>query len=208
MYKRIVKRTLDFINSAVLLLLLSPLLLVISILVRVNLGTPIIFKQERPGKDKKIFILRKYRTMNDKKDSNGNLLPDSQRITKFGNFLRATSLDELPELYNILKGDMSFVGPRPLLVKYLPYYSENEIKRHDVRPGLTGLAQIEGRNNLEWDTRLGLDVKYVEDISLLLDIKILLKTIVKVLTREDIIVIDKGELKDLDIERGKRDGDI
>ena len=148
MYAKYIKRILDFILSLIALIVLSPVLLVVAILVRMKLGSPIIFKQQRPGKDEKIFTLYKFRTMTDKKDENGNLLPDSERLTKFGKVLRSTSLDELPELVNILKGDMSIVGPRPLLVEYLPLYSEEQKHRHDVRPGLTGLAQVSGRNSL------------------------------------------------------------
>ena len=154
MYAKYIKRILDFILSLIALIVLSPVLLVVAILVRIKLGSPIIFKQQRPGKDEKIFTLYKFRTMTDKKDENGNLLPDSERLTKFGKVLRSTSLDELPELVNILKGDMSIVGPRPLLVEYLPLYSEEQKHRHDVRPGLTGLAQVGGRNSLSWEEKL------------------------------------------------------
>ena len=163
MYQKYIKRILDFILSLCALIVLSPVLLIVAILVRVKLGSPIIFKQKRPGKDEKIFTLYKFRTMTDEKDENGNLLPDSERLTKFGKFLRSTSLDELPELINILKGDMAIVGPRPLLVEYLEFYTEEEKHRHDVRPGLTGLAQVNGRNNLKWDDRLAYDVKYVNN---------------------------------------------
>ena len=159
------------------LIVLSPILLVLCILVRVKLGSPIFFKQERPGKDEKIFTLCKFRTMTDKRDENGELLPDAVRLTKFGKLLRSTSLDELPELFNILKGDMSIVGPRPLLVSYLPYYSEREKLRHSVRPGLTGLAQVSGRNFIDWDRRLAKDVEYVENLSFTMDMKVLWMTV-------------------------------
>lgn len=165
MYKKFMKRFLDLVLSIMAFIILMPLMLIIYILVRVKLGKPAIFKQERPGKDEKIFTLYKFRTMTDEKDENGNLLPDEQRLTKFGKILRSTSLDELPELINIIKGDMSIVGPRPLLIKYLPFYTKEERKRHNVRPGLTGLAQINGRNLLNWDDRFKSDIKYIEEIS-------------------------------------------
>lgn len=158
MYKKFMKRFLDLVLSIMAFIILMPLMLIIYILVRVKLGKPAIFKQERPGKDEKIFTLYKFRTMTDEKDENGNLLPDEQRLTKFGKILRSTSLDELPELINIIKGDMSIVGPRPLLIKYLPFYTKEERKRHNVRPGLTGLAQINGRNLLNWDDRFKSDI--------------------------------------------------
>lgn len=169
MYAKYFKRMLDFILSLIALIILSPILLIVAILVRIKLGTPIIFKQQRPGKNEKIFTLYKFRTMTDKKDENGNLLPDSERLTKFGKLLRSTSLDELPELINILKGDMAIVGPRPLLVEYLPYYTEEEKHRHDVRPGLTGLAQVNGRNSISWEEKFKYDVQYVKK-SLFLEI--------------------------------------
>lgn len=177
MYKNCIKRCLDFLLSLCGLIVLSPILLVLCILVRVKLGSPIFFKQERPGKDEKIFTLCKFRTMTDKRDENGELLPDAVRLTKFGKLLRSTSLDELPELFNILKGDMSIVGPRPLLVSYLPYYSEREKLRHSVRPGLTGLAQVSGRNFIDWDRRLAKDVEYVENLSFTMDMKVLWMTV-------------------------------
>lgn len=200
-YERYLKRTLDVVLSFLALIVLSPVILVVAILVRLKLGTPIFFTQERPGKDEKIFKMYKFRTMTDEQDANGHLLPDSVRLTSFGKFLRSTSLDELPELWNILKGDMSIVGPRPLLIKYLPYYSEREKFRHSVRPGLTGLSQINGRNCLDWDTRLDLDVRYSLNITMWTDIQILLKTVLKVVKREDVVVVDTGTIKDLDIER-------
>ena len=161
-YEKCVKRILDFMLSLIALICLSPVMLITAILVRVKLGSPIIFKQLRPGKDEKIFPMYKFRTMTDEKDAEGNLLPDEIRLTKFGKLLRSTSLDELPELFNILKGDMSIIGPRPLLVEYLPRYNEEQKHRHDVRPGLTGLAQVSGRNAISWDEKLNIDVEYVK----------------------------------------------
>ena len=199
MYAKYFKRMLDFILSLIALIILSPILLIVAILVRIKLGSPIIFKQQRPGKNEKIFTLYKFRTMTDKKDENGNLLPDSERLTKFGKLLRSTSLDELPELINILKGDMAIVGPRPLLVKYLTYYTEEEKHRHDVRPGLTGLAQICGRNNLDWNERFEMDLKYVNSVSFKEDLIIIFKTISSVLKHNDIEV--PRESHDLDAIR-------
>lgn len=186
MYKNYIKRFLDFTLSLLALILLSPVMLIIAILVRIKLGTPVIFKQQRPGKNEKIFTLYKFRTMTDKKDENGNLLPDSERLTKFGKLLRSTSLDELPELINILKGDMAIVGPRPLLVGYLPLYNEEQKHRHDVRPGLTGLAQVNGRNSISWEEKFKDDLKYVNKITFMGDTKIILKTVGKVFKREGI----------------------
>lgn len=188
MYKYFFKRLFDILISGIGLIVISPVLLVLAILVRVKLGSPVIFKQERPGFHEKIFTLKKFRTMTDERDEEGKLLPDAQRLTKFGKFLRSTSLDELPELWNIFCGDMSLIGPRPLLISYLPYYTEREKLRHTVRPGLTGLAQISGRNLLEWDKRLEKDAEYVENLSLGLDIKIFFLTIKKVFVREDVVV--------------------
>ena len=181
MYRRFVKRGLDFLTALAALLVLSPVLLVLAVLVRCKLGTPVLFRQERPGLDGRIFTLCKFRTMTDKKDAQGNLLPDSERLTKFGRLLRAASLDELPELFNILKGDMSLIGPRPLLVSYLPYYTEEEKLRHTVRPGLTGLAQVSGRNFIDWDRRLEKDVEYVKNLSFAMDMKVLWLTVKTVL---------------------------
>ena len=186
MYAKYIKRILDLILSLMALILLMPLMLIIGILVAINLGNPIIFKQKRPGKDKKIFTLYKFRTMTDEKDEKGKLLPDSQRLTKFGKFLRSTSLDELPELINILKGDMSIVGPRPLLVEYLKLYNEEQKHRHDVRPGLTGLAQTSGRNAITWEEKFEKDIEYVHNISFIGDVKIIIKTAIKVFKREGI----------------------
>jgi lipopolysaccharide/colanic/teichoic acid biosynthesis glycosyltransferase len=161
-YRKYFKRPLDIVLALIAIIIFSPVMLIVSILVRINLGSPVIFKQQRPGLNEKIFTLYKFRTMTDERGKNGELLPDSARLTKFGKFLRSTSLDELPELFNILKGDMSIVGPRPLLVEYLPLYNDYQKRRHEVRPGLTGLAQINGRNAITWEQRFNLDVQYVD----------------------------------------------
>lgn len=186
MYKRFVKRCMDFILSLIAIIVLSPVLLVVAILVRCKLGSPIIFKQQRPGLHEKIFCMYKFRTMTDAKDADGNLLPDEVRLTKFGKALRSTSLDELPELFNILKGDMAIVGPRPLLVQYLPRYNERQHHRHDVRPGFTGLAQVNGRNSISWQEKFEWDVRYVENVSFLMDLRIIAKTVKVVLKRDGI----------------------
>lgn len=188
MYRKYIKRGFDIIISLTALAVLSPVLLVVAVLVRIKLGSPVIFHQERPGYQEKIFRLCKFRSMTDQRDENGVLLPDADRLTRFGRILRATSLDELPELWNILKGDMSLIGPRPLLVSYLPYYTQEERLRHSVRPGLTGLAQVRGRNLLDWDKRFATDVEYVRDLSFALDVKIFFLTIRKVFVHEDIEV--------------------
>lgn len=176
-YRKFFKRFIDILCSLAAILVFSWLYLIVAILVRVKLGSPILFKQDRPGKDEKIFKLYKFRTMTDARDENGELLPDAVRLTKFGKFLRSTSLDELPEAFNILKGDMSVVGPRPLLVEYLPLYSERQKRRHEVRPGLSGLAQINGRNLLSWEDRFELDVEYIENITFWGDVKIIFTTV-------------------------------
>lgn len=194
MYKHFFKRVLDILISGIGLICISPVLLVLAILVRIKLGSPVIFKQERPGLNEQIFTLKKFRTMTDARDGEGNLLPDAERLTKFGKFLRSTSLDELPELWNIFCGDMSLIGPRPLLVSYLPYYTDREKLRHTVRPGLTGLAQVSGRNFLEWDKRLEKDVEYVENLSFGLDVKIFFTTVKKVFVRED-VAVDTNQLE-------------
>lgn len=186
MYKRFIKRGLDFILSLLAVIVLSPVLVIVAILVRCKLGSPIIFKQQRPGYHEKIFCMYKFRTMTDAKDEQGNLLPDEVRLTKFGKALRSTSLDELPELFNILKGDMAIVGPRPLLVQYLPRYNERQHHRHDVRPGFTGLAQVNGRNSISWQEKFEWDVKYVEHVSFAMDVKIICKTVGVVLHRSGI----------------------
>ncbi len=178
---------------------LSPIYLLLYVLIRINMGSPTVFRQERPGLNEKIFTVMKFRSMNSKRGEDGKLLPDAQRITPLGKFLRKSSLDELPQLFNVLKGDMSFVGPRPLLPRYLPYYTEEEKLRHSVRPGITGLAQVNGRNAISWDRKLAYDVEYVKNISFLNDLKILLLTAKKVICRSDIQVINSEIL--LDIER-------
>lgn len=189
-YQNYTKRVLDFVFALLLLILLSPLLLVVTIWLHfANKGAGAFFTQERPGKDEKIFRLYKFKSMTDERDAEGNLLPDADRITRAGRFVRSTSIDELPQLWNVLKGDMSFIGPRPLLVRYLPYYTEREHRRHDVRPGITGLSQVSGRNNLKWDERLEMDVRYVEEICFILDIRIAIDTIKKVFGQENIVVV-------------------
>lgn len=198
MYKKFIKRVLDFSLALLAIIILSPVYVIISILVVIFMGWPILFKQPRPGKNEKIFNMYKFRTMNNKKDKNGKLLPDDQRLSKLGKFLRKTSLDELPEIFLILTGKMSIVGPRPLVVQYLPYYTEEEHRRHEVRPGLTGWAQVNGRNNLNWDDRFKLDVEYVNNISLVFDIKIILLTISKVLKSSDVTVSGTGKVIDFD----------
>lgn len=203
MYKKYVKRILDIILSILAIIILSPLLIIISILVLIFMGRPIFFKQPRPGKNEKIFNMYKFRTMTNKKDKDGNLLPDNQRLNKFGKFLRSTSLDELPELFNILFGKMSFIGPRPLLVKYLPYYTEEEHHRHDVRPGLTGWAQCNGRNLVNWDQRFQYDLEYVNNISLKMDLKVIFRTIKVVLFSEGVSL---QAVDDLDIARKDKNG--
>lgn len=185
-YARCFKRPMDFSLALVALTVLSPVLLIVALLVKNKLGSPIIFKQERPGLNERIFTMYKFRTMTDERDKNGELLPDSVRLTNFGRFLRSTSLDELPELINILKGDMSVIGPRPLAVQYLPYYNENERLRHTVRPGLSGLAQINGRNSVTWEQRFAYDVEYVKHITFLRDVEIIFRTIIKAIKRTDI----------------------
>lgn len=195
MYRNCIKRGLDFLLSLCGIILLSPVLIVLFILVRVKLGSPVLFKQERPGRGEKIFTLCKFRTMTDEKDEEGNLLPDAVRLTKFGKFLRGTSLDELPELFNILKGDMSIIGPRPLLVSYLPYYTEREKLRHSIRPGLTGLAQVSGRNFIDWDRRLEKDVEYVENLSFMMDVKVLWMTVQTVLGHTEEVAEDTNAVE-------------
>ena len=186
MYRKYIKRLLDFILSLFAIIILSPVLLIVALLVRIKLGSPVIFKQKRPGLNEKIFTLYKFRTMTDAKDEQGNLLPDEIRLTKFGKLLISTSLYELPELFNTLKGDMSIVGPRPLLVRYLPLYNEHQKHRHDVRPGFTGYAQCNGRNAISWEEKFDLDVYYTKNLTLFMDIKIIIKTVKVVLFREGI----------------------
>lgn len=185
-YEKFIKRPIDILCALAAIIVFSWLYLIVAILVRVKLGSPILFKQERPGKGEKVFKLYKFRTMTDDKDENGQLLPDNIRLTKFGKFLRSTSLDELPEAFNILKGDMSVIGPRPLLVQYLPLYNDEQRRRHEVRPGLSGYAQINGRNTVTWEEKFRLDVEYVDKITFIGDIKIIINTVVKAVKREGI----------------------
>ncbi len=185
-YEKCIKRPLDCILATGAFIVLSPVMGVTSILVKKKLGSPVLFRQERPGKDEKIFRLMKFRTMTDERDENGELLPDEDRLTKFGSFLRSTSLDELPEMLNIIKGDMALIGPRPLMVQYLPLYNEEQRHRHDVRPGMSGLAQVSGRNAISWEERFQLDNEYVKHISFAMDLSIVLKTIRVILSREGI----------------------
>lgn len=201
MYAKYIKRILDFTLSLVALIILMPLMIILWVLVRIKLGKPAIFKQQRPGKNEKIFTLYKFRTMTDEKDENGKLLPDEKRLTKFGKMLRSTSLDELPELINIIKGDMSIVGPRPLLVEYLPLYTEKEKHRHDVMPGLTGLAQISGRNAISWEEKFMDDLEYVKNINFMNDCKIVIQTVGKVIKKEGIQQENDATMPNLGKER-------
>ncbi|MDA2736506.1 sugar transferase [Bacillus cereus group sp. Bc015] len=185
-YRRFVKRPMDFMLSLIAIIMLSPVFFIVAFLVKTKLGSPVLFKQERPGLNGTIFKMYKFRTMTDEKNENGELLPDSVRLTKFGKFLRSTSLDELPGLFNIFKGDMSIIGPRPLLVQYLPLYNEHQKRRHEVRPGLSGLAQVNGRNAISWEEKFNYDVEYVDNVSFTTDWKIILLTIKKVFIREGI----------------------
>lgn len=203
MYKHFFKRAIDFTIVFVALLIIWPILAIVTIWLHfANKGAGAFFFQERPGKNGKIFKVIKYKTMTDEKDENGKLLPDAVRLTKVGKFVRSTSIDELPQLINVLKGDMALIGPRPLLVKYLPFYTVREQLRHSVRPGITGWAQVNGRNNLEWDERLEHDAYYAENLSLALDIKILYMTVINVLKGSDITVAP-SEDHDLDVVRSK-----
>lgn len=204
LYRNFIKRILDIVCSLLALIILSPVLIIIALLVRVKLGSPVIFKQARPGKDEKIFNLYKFRTMTDERSEDGELLPDSHRLTNFGKTLRSTSLDELPSLINIIKGDMSFIGPRPLLIRYLTYYTKSERIRHTVRPGLTGLAQINGRNTLNWEERFKYDLYYVENLSFKLDLHIFINTIQKVFVSEDIVTRGTGDVIDFDKYRSNQ----
>lgn len=201
-YEKYIKRLIDIVCSLAALLVFWWLLLILAILVRIKLGSPIIFKQARPGKNEEIFHLYKFRTMTDARDENGNLLPDAQRLTKFGKLLRSSSLDELPELWNILKGDMSLIGPRPWAVSYLPYFTENERRRHSIRPGLSGWAQVNGRTAANWDDRLKFDIEYVDNISFYMDMKIIFMTIKKVLCKSDLV--EAGEQGDFSEYRKKQ----
>lgn len=185
LYERFFKRALDIFCSLMALLVFWWLYVIVAILVRVKLGSPVLFTQERPGKDEKIFKLYKFRTMTDARDENGNLLPDDVRLTRFGKLLRSTSLDELPEVFNILKGDMSIIGPRPLLVKYLPLYNEEQKRRHEVRPGLSGYAQVNGRNSVSWEEKFRMDVEYVDHVTFVGDVKIILGTVLKAFVKRE-----------------------
>ncbi len=207
MYANCLKRVLDFCCALAAILCLSPLLVVLTVLGAIKMKGNPFFTQLRPGKDEKIFKLIKFRTMTCEKDADGNLLPDEKRLTKYGKLLRSTSLDELPELFNILKGDMSVIGPRPLVPQYLPYYTEEEKHRHDVRPGLSGLAQINGRNTLNWEDRFAYDLKYVKNISFMLDVSIVLKTLLKVIKRSDIQVRGTTKMMDFDKYRIQQRGE-
>ncbi len=186
MYKKVIKRMIDFLLSLITLLLFSPIFIIVAFFVRIKLGSPVFFCQKRPGKDEKIFTIYKFRTMTDKRDESGKLCSDDIRLTPFGRKLRATSLDELPQLLNVLKGDMAIVGPRPLMVEYLPYYTEEEKLRHTVRPGITGLAQVKGRNSLSWEDKFAFDIQYVKKMSFILDLKIIMETVSKVIKKSDI----------------------
>ena len=196
MYRKFFKRFLDIIISLIFILCFWWLYIVIAILVRIKLGSPVLFKQDRPGLNEKIFKMYKFRTMTDKKDKDGNLLPDSERLTKFGKFLRSTSLDEIPEFFNILKGDMSLIGPRPLLVKYLDRYSKEQLRRHNVRPGISGWAQVNGRNAISWEDKFKYDIEYVDNLSFLLDLKIIMLTIKKVLIRDGISQVGNATMEE------------
>lgn len=198
-YKRFFKRPMDFVLSLFTIIVLSPVFLIVAILVRTKLGSPVLFKQERPGLNEEIFSMFKFRSMTDKRDENGDLLPNELRHTKFGKLLRSTSLDELPGLFNILIGDMSIVGPRPLLIDYLPLYNKEQKQRHDVRPGLSGLAQVSGRNAITWEQKFKYDVEYVNNISFILDCKIILSTILKVFKREG---VDSSEVVTMERFKG------
>lgn len=201
MYRFFFKRLLDIMISGIVLIVLCPVLILLAILITIKLGTPVIFVQERPGKNEKIFKLYKFRSMSNATDEKGELLPDELRLTRFGKLLRSTSLDELPELFNILKGDMSLIGPRPLLVRYLPWYTEEERHRHDVRPGLTGLAQVNGRNALGWEERFSYDLEYVNHLTFIMDVKIICMTVGKVLKRSGTLSGADQTVADFDVYR-------
>lgn len=203
-YERFFKRPLDVLFGFTVVIGFLWLYLLVAVLVRIKLGSPILFTQERPGKEGKVFKLYKFRSMSNAKDKSGNLLPDKDRLTEFGKMLRSTSLDELPEIFNIIKGDMSVIGPRPLAVQYLPYYSEEEMHRHDVRPGLSGLAQVNGRNSICWEEKFKFDIKYVNKVTFLMDVKIFLSTIKTVLKQQDIGVRGVDSLIDFDVYRQKQ----
>ncbi|MBQ3664773.1 MAG: sugar transferase [Lachnospiraceae bacterium] len=206
MYKNYIKRILDVLLSGIGIVVLSPVMAVVAVIVRIKIGSPVLFTQERPGLHEKIFKLYKFRTMNNKKDRDGNLLPDEQRLEKTGKVLRSTSLDELPELFNILKGDMSIVGPRPLLVRYLDRYSKRQKHRHDVRPGLTGLAQVNGRNAISWEEKFEYDLKYIKHITFMNDLWIVIKTVASVLSREGISSETSATMEEFMGTKKKRSG--
>lgn len=199
MYRKYFKRLLDFLLAVIAIIVLSPIMIIIAILVRVKLGSPVLFRQQRPGLNEHVFNMYKFRTMTDQTGPDGDLLPDHIRLTKFGKMLRLSSLDELPELFNIIKGDMSIIGPRPLLVKYLDLYDHQQKRRHEVRPGLTGLAQISGRNSITWEEKFRQDIKYIDNISFLLDCKIIFQTVKKVFSREG---INAGDLETMEEFKG------
>lgn len=201
-YRRFFKRPMDFILSLIAIIVLSPIFLILAILVRVKMGKPILFKQERPGLNEKIFTMYKFRTMTDERDEDGVLLPNQIRLTKFGRILRSTSLDELPGLFNVIKGDMSLIGPRPLLIDYLALYDKYQKRRHDVRPGLSGLAQVNGRNTITWEEKFNYDIKYIENITFLMDFKLIIQTVLKVFKREG---VNKGQFVTMDKFKGTVD---
>lgn len=203
-YEKYFKRPIDIVCALLAIIVFSWLYIIVAILVRVNLGSPVLFRQKRPGKDGEIFEMYKFRSMSNEKNEDGELLPDTERLTKFGHFLRSTSLDELPEAFNILLGQMSIVGPRPLAVQYLPYYNENERHRHDVRPGLSGLAQVNGRNAVNWEEKFAYDIEYVNKITFLGDITIILRTVKTALKRQNIGVRGVDALLDFDEYRRKQ----
>ena len=200
-YRKVGKRAFDVFASSTLIVVLSPVLISTALILRKQNGKPVIYKVKRPGKNGEVFTMYKFRSMTNEKDEKGELLPDHMRITPVGRFIRKTSIDELPELFNIMKGDMSFVGPRPLSVKYLPYYNKYEMRRHDVKPGLTGLAQINGRNTVSWEERFDYDIQYVENYSFIMDIFILFKTLIITLKRDGIVDRGTGKVQDFHIER-------
>jgi len=199
LYRRYFKRPMDFILSLCAIIVLSPVFIIVTLLVKINLGGPVIFKQQRPGLNEKIFTLYKFRTMTDERDESGELLPNHIRLTGFGRILRSTSFDELPELINVLRGDMSLIGPRPLLIEYIPLYSEQQKRRHSVRPGISGLAQVSGRNAISWEEKFEYDIEYIENISFLLDLNIIIRTVSKVFKREG---VNKSEVVTMEKFRG------
>jgi len=207
-YRRYIKRPMDFILSLLAIIIFFPLFLVVAVLVRVKMGTPVIFKQKRPGIDEKHFTLYKFRTMTDKRDENGELVSAEERLTSFGNLLRSTSLDELPELFNILKGDMAFVGPRPLLIEYLSLYNSQQRRRHEVRPGLSGLAQVNGRNKISWEEKFSLDIQYLDTISFIGDLKIILLTLKQVLVKDGINKSGEEMMERFEGTNNKEESDI